>query len=154
MNIALYVLAFCAGSAISIQAVVNGRLATNLDGNTVAAALISFCIGTLVLAVFAVSRGGLSGVIAALPAQPSWTFAGGVLGAGFLFSTAFLAPKIGLTNMLVLIIAGQLITSITVDQFGLLGSLARPVTQVRLAGIVVVLGGVMLTLFGERLLKW
>lgn len=153
MNNLLYVLAFCAGAAISMQAAINGQLATNLGGNTVVAALISFCIGTLVLTAVALSRGGLGNSIAALPGQPPWVFAGGVLGAGFLFTTAFLAPRIGLTSMLVLIIAGQLLMSITVDHFGLLGSALRPMSPMRLTGVVVVLGGVLLTLFGDRISK-
>ncbi|MEB0134815.1 DMT family transporter [Actimicrobium sp. CCC2.4] len=153
MNSLLYGLAFFAGAAISMQAAINGRLALNIGGNTVMAALISFCIGTLILTFAAVSRGGIGNSLAALPGQPPWVFAGGVLGAGFLFTTAFLAPRIGLTSMLVLIIAGQLLMSITVDHFGLFGSDLRPVSPVRLIGVIVVLGGVLLTLFGDRIGK-
>ena len=151
MNYSLYLMALCAGMAISTQAVVNSRLAAGLAGNTLTAALISFCVGTATLALISIARGGLTANLAALPAQPAWTYTGGILGAGFLFSTAFLAPRIGLTNMLVLIIAGQLLTSVTIDHFGLLGSLQRPASPLRIIGALVVMGGVLLTLFGDRL---
>ena len=151
MAIALYLLAFLAGAAVSTQAVINSQLAAGLAGNTLAAALISFCVGTLTLAIIAVARGGLAPTLAALPAQPWSNFAGGLLGAGFLFSAAFLAPRIGLTNMLVLMIAGQLLMSVAIDHFGLLQILRRPVSPIRLLGAVILLLGVFLTLFGDRL---
>ncbi|MDP9108298.1 MAG: DMT family transporter [Pseudomonadota bacterium] len=151
MNLTMLLMAFGAGAAIAAQAVVNGRLAAGLAGNTLSAALVSVCSGTLTLALVSLARGGLPASVALLPNQSPWTFAGGVLGAGFLFSTAFLAPRMGLTNMLVLIIAGQLMMSVTIDHFGLLQSLVRPVSLIRLLGVVVVLVGVMLTLLGERL---
>ena len=151
MNIAFFILAFCAGAAIATQAVVNGQLTAGIGGNTVVAALVSFFVGTVILAVIAISRGGMTGALAALPAQSLWKYLGGFLGAGFIFSTTFLAPRIGLANLLALIIAGQLIASMTIDHFGLLGALQRPVSPIKLCGALVLLLGVALTLFGDRL---
>ena len=150
MAIAFYLMAFFAGAAISTQAVINSQLAAGLAGNTLAAALISFCVGTATLAMIAVVRGGLVTALAALPAQSWSSFSGGLLGAGFLFSAAFLAPRIGLNNMVVLMIAGQLLMSVTIDHFGLLQLLRRPVSPIRLLGVVILLAGVFLTLFGDR----
>lgn len=152
MNSAFFILAFCAGAAIATQANINGQLAAGLDGNTIVAALISFVVGTLVLGMLAVSRGGLPVILAAITSQPLWKFAGGLLGAGFIFSTTLLAPRIGLVNLLVLVIAGQLFASITIDHFGLLGSPLRPVSLIKFCGALLLLAGVALTLFGERLL--
>ncbi len=151
MNFAFLLLAFFAGAAIATQANINGQLATGVAGNTIFAALISFIVGTIVLAAIAVSRGGLPAALAALPSQQIWKFAGGFLGAGFIFSTTFLAPRIGLTNLLVLVIAGQLLASVTIDHFGLLGATLRPVSPIKLGGAIVLLLGVTLTLFGDRL---
>ena len=151
MNSAFYLLAFCAGAGLSAQAVINARLASALAGNTLVAAVVSFCVGLSLLIIAAIWRGGLIAALAQLPMQPLWIFAGGVLGAVFLFSTAFLAPRIGLTNMLVLIIAGQLLMSVSIDHFGWFGALAHPALPIRLIGVTVVLAGVLLTLFGDRL---
>ncbi len=152
MNSAFFILAFCAGAAIATQANINGQLAAGLGGNTIVAALISFVIGTLILASIAVARGGLLLALAAIPSQSLWKFAGGFLGAGFIFSTTLLAPRIGLTNLLVLVIAGQLFASITIDHFGLLNSVLRPVSLIKFCGALLLLAGVALTLFGDRLL--
>jgi transporter family-2 protein len=153
MNLVLLLIAFAAGSAISTQAAVNSQLAGGLQGNTVAAALVSFVIGTLALAVIAVSKGGLTAALANLPNQPVWRLGGGFLGAAAIFSTVLLAPRIGLANMLALVIAGQLLTSLAIDHLGLIGMVTRHVSGVRVIGAVVLLAGVSITLFGDSLLK-
>lgn len=153
MNLILLVVAFVAGSAISSQAAVNSQLAGGLHGNTVVAALVSFVIGTLALAVIAISKGGLATAVASLPSQPLWRFGGGFLGAAAIFSTVLLAPRIGLANMLALVIAGQLLTSLAIDHFGLLGMVTRHVSGIRIVGAAVLLAGVSLTLFGDSLVK-
>jgi transporter family-2 protein len=151
MNLLFLLMAFVAGCAISTQSAINGQLAAGLGGNAVAGALVSFAVGTVVLFGAAVLRGNLGGAVELLPQQPWWRFAGGWLGAGFIFCTTFLAPRIGLLNLLVLVIAGQLVASMGIDQFGLVGMNVRRVSAVRLTGALVVLAGVALTVFGDRL---
>jgi transporter family-2 protein len=153
MILVLYCMAFCVGVAISVQAAVNGGLAAALGGNSVFAAFVSFACGTVVLALAALARGGVGEALAALPTQPPWRFAGGLLGAAFVFGTVYLAPRIGLLNMLVLVlvIAGQLLSSMVIDNFGLIHMTVRKVSPVRMVGALVMLAGVGLTLFGDRI---
>jgi bacterial/archaeal transporter family-2 protein len=153
VNLLLLLVAFIAGSAISTQAAVNSQLAGGLHGNTVAAALVSFVIGTVALAAIAVSKGGLATTIASLPSQPLWRFSGGFLGAAAIFSTVLLAPRIGLANLLALVITGQLLTSLAIDHLGLIGMATRHVSGIRAAGAAMLLAGVSLTLFGDSLVK-
>lgn len=152
MILVFYLLAFLAGAAIPSQAAVNGQLAGAIGNNTVAAAFVSFAVGAIVLGVATAARGGMPALLAALPAQAPWKFAGGFLGAGFIFSTVFLAPRIGLLNMLAMIIAGQLVASMFIDHFGLLFMAERKVSAVRLAGALVMMAGVGLVLFGDRVI--
>jgi bacterial/archaeal transporter family-2 protein len=154
MNLFLFLIAFGAGSAISVQAAVNSQLAGGLGGNTVAAALVSFLIGTAALAAIAVSKGGLATAISGLGSQPTWRFGGGLLGATAIFCTVLLAPRIGLANMLALVIAGQLLSSLLIDHFGWIGVVARPVSAIKLLGAAVMLSGVLLTLFGNTLIDF
>jgi len=151
MNPALLLMAFVAGSAISIQAAVNSQLAGGIGGNPVVAGLVSFFLGTLALATLAVTRGGFSAAVALLPSQPLWSFGGGLLGASAIFCTVVLAPRIGLANMLALVIAGQLLASLTIDHFGLVGVAIRQVSGIKLTGAIVMLLGVAITLFGDSL---
>lgn len=151
MNLILFLMAFGAGVAISTQAAVNSRLAAAAGADSVHAALISFACGTVVLAAVALARGGFGQTLANLPGQPLWKFSGGFLGAAFVFGTVFLAPRIGLLNLVVLVIAGQLLTSMAIDNFGLVQMAVRKVSAVRMAGALVMVLGVALTLFGDRI---
>jgi transporter family-2 protein len=98
----------------------------------------------------AVGTGGLGLALSNLGGQPLWRFAGGLLGAGAIFCTVMLTPRLGLATLLALVIAGQLLASITIDNFGLLGVIARSATVARLLGAVVMLLGVLIALFGDR----
>lgn len=151
MNLILFLMAFCVGIAMSVQAAVNTQLAAAIGANSVVAALVSFGCGTVVLAGVAISRGGLGPSFAALAGQPAWKFAGGFLGAAFVFGTVFLAPRIGLLSLIVLVIAGQLSTSMAIDHFGLINMATRKVSSVRVLGACVVALGVAVTLFGDRI---
>ena len=150
MNAAYYLLAIAAGLGITLQTTLNGQLAKGVGGDSVAAALFSFTAGAVCLGVFSLMRGGIVASLAAVPAQPWWSLLGGLLGAGALLSYVVLAPKIGLSALLGLAIAGQIISSLVIDHFGLMGASERPVSLVKLAGSMVMLAGLAIALFGDR----
>jgi bacterial/archaeal transporter family-2 protein len=151
MNLIFLLMAFCVGVAMSVQAAVNTQLAASIGANSVVAAFVSFACGTVVLGGVVLSRGGLGPSLAALAEQPAWKFAGGFLGAAFVFGTVFLAPRIGLLSLIVLVIAGQLLASMAIDHFGLINMAMRKVAPARILGVGVVVAGVVITLFGERI---
>lgn len=150
MNAAYYLLAIAAGLGITLQTTLNGQLAKGVGGDSVAAALFSFTAGAVCLGVFSLMRGGIVASLAAIPAQPWWSLLGGLLGAGALLSYVVLAPKIGLSALLGLAIAGQIISSLLIDHFGLMGASERPVSLGKLAGSMVMLAGLAIALFGDR----
>ena len=151
MNAAYYLLAVCAGLGITLQTTLNSQLAKGVGGDSVAAALFSFTAGAVCLGVFSLMRGGIVASLAAIPAQPWWSLLGGLLGAGALLSYVVLAPKIGLSALLGLAIAGQIVSSLVIDHFGLMGASERPVSLVKLAGSMVMLTGLAIALFSDRL---
>ena len=151
-NIAYILIAFSVGVALSVQAAVNGQLAVAMGGNTLAAAFYSFLTGTIVLTIIAVLNGNLMIALSVLPKQ-SWEYLiGGLLGAAAISGTILLAPRIGLANLLALVIAGQLLSSLAIDHFGILGVAVRPVSGIKTIGALVMIAGVLLTLFGDRIL--
>ncbi|UVL53612.1 DMT family transporter [Pseudomonas sp. B21-036] len=150
MNAAYYLLAIAAGLGITLQTTLNGQLAKGVGGDSVAAALFSFTAGAVCLGVFSLMRGGIVASLAAVPAQPWWSLLGGLLGGGALLSYVVLAPKIGLSALLGLAIAGQIISSLVIDHFGLMGASERPVSLIKLAGSMVMLAGLAIALFGDR----
>ncbi|TFW31592.1 DMT family transporter [Massilia horti] len=151
MNLVLLLMAFCVGVAFSVQAAVNSQLAMAIGANSVGAALVSFLCGTVVLAAVATARGGVGEAVSAAFSQPFWKLCGGFLGASFVFGTVFLAPRIGMLNLVVLVIAGQLLMSMAIDNFGLVSMAVRKVSGLRMLGALVMVGGVALTLFGDRI---
>jgi transporter family-2 protein len=50
-----------------------------------------------------------------------------------------------------LAIAGQIISSLLIDHFGLMGATERPVSMIKLAGTLVMLLGLAVTLFSDKL---
>ena len=114
-------IAFFAGLGLATQAAINSQLAKSMGDEAIIAALISFAVGTLFLFVIAWWKTDLWQHLSALPQQPAWKFLGGILGAFAVFTTVLLAPKLGISVMLFFIIIGQLISSTTIDYFGLIG---------------------------------
>jgi len=150
MNIIYYFIAFGAGLGITLQTTLNGQLAKGVGGDSVAAALFSFTAGAVCLGIYSLVRGGVASSLIAIPAQPWWTLMGGVLGSCALLSYVILAPKIGLSALLGLAIAGQIISSLLIDHFGLLGAAERPVSMIKLGGTLVMLVGLGIALLANR----
>ncbi|MFG1429268.1 DMT family transporter [Roseixanthobacter glucoisosaccharinicivorans] len=145
--------AFIIGACISLQAPINNQLAQAFGHNTILAALFSFLVGTAFLTVVAVAQGGIPAALAALPSQPLWKLCGGFLGAAFIIGSIYLVPKIGLASLLALVICGQLISSLLLDHYGLVGLIERRLTPVKLVGALIIMAGVIFMLFGDRLLS-
>ncbi|SKA78393.1 DMT family transporter [Pantoea ananatis] len=151
MSAIYYVLAFAAGLGITLQTTLNSQLAKGLEGDPVTAALFSFTAVALSLGVYSLLRGGVFTALAAIPSQPLWSLASGQIGACALFSYVVLAPKIGFSAPLGLAIVGQLLSSQVIDHFGLLGTIRQPVSLIKMGGVLVMLTGLGIMLFGDRL---
>ena len=142
MNLFLPILAtIVAGIGVAIQTPTNATLART-SGSVVLAALISFLVGTLAIAILwaAIDRTPP----ALLRAAPPWAWAGGLYGAVFVMVAAYAAPRLGVASMLTIAIVGQLVAALVIDHFGLLGMRIEPVSPVRLAGLALVVAGVVL----------
>ncbi|TCP93434.1 transporter family-2 protein [Cricetibacter osteomyelitidis] len=150
MSIAYLVIAFCAGIALATQAAINSQLSNSLVGQPVVAAFISFATGAITLFFITWWKTDLFEVWHQLPKQSWWKLIGGPLGALVVFTTVFLAPKVGVTNMLFFIIIGQLLTAMVIDHFGLLGMAERPVQIWQFIGMLVIFSGLALFFFGKK----
>ncbi|WP_109512718.1 DMT family transporter [Pseudomonas ovata] len=136
-------MAFMAGAVIPFQAASNAAVGRAL-GHPLWAALTSLTLSTIVIiALLLVLRISAPDINRAL--QGSWWFwIGGVLGAFYVGSAAALIPKLGAAGFLVLVVAGQILVSVIIDHFGWMGLTEKPLSLPRLAGIVLILGGVLL----------
>jgi transporter family-2 protein len=136
-------LALAAGATVPTQAGINARLNLFTQSPVISAG-ISFAVGTLVLAVYAlVLRIGLP-PLGAAAGHPWWIWGGGALGAFFVSAVIVLAVKLGATAMVALVLAGQLIMSIVLDHFGALGYPIHPINGWRLVGVGLLMVGAYL----------
>ncbi len=133
--------AFAIGCLIPFQAAINNQLKAHLEASALLAALVSFAVGTLALAAVAMATERAAG-FAGLGRAPPWQFLGGILGALFVFGTTLLAPRIGVASMMALIMAGQVLVSLLIDQQGWLGLAPRALTPMRAGGALLVVVGV------------
>ena len=118
MQIALFGLAFVIGVLVPVQAALNHSLKVTADSGAVFAALISFIVGTVALIAVNLASGEKWISVQKLGDASMWQFAGGLIGAMFVFGTTLLAPRIGLADMACLIIAGQILASLAFDRYG------------------------------------
>lgn len=143
MQTLFFFLPLIAGTFIATQAGVNSQL-RNSVGSPIVAALISFLIGTIVLAALVV------GLRQPIPtwrdlSEAGWTeFLGGFLGAGFVIINIVAAQRIGAGSLFALLVTGQLITALVYDYFGLLGFKQTPITTTRIIGVVLLIAGAYL----------
>lgn len=136
-------LAIMAGFCLPTQAGINTQL--NLwSGSTILTATISFAVGTVGLAIYALVLRTPWPTGGNIMNHPWWIWSGGLLGAFLVASTVVLAPRLGAASMISLVIAGQMLASLFLDHFGWLGYQVHPVSGLRLLGVVLLVGGVVM----------
>jgi transporter family-2 protein len=137
-----FVGAFLSGTLVALQAPTNAMLSRAV-GSPVNAALISFAVGLLAL-IIAVLALGVRPNPAEMRSLPWYAWTGGLYGAIFVAIAAFAAPRIGVTQLLICSIAGQIMMALMLDKFGAFGLPKSDISPMRLAGVVLVLAGVFL----------
>jgi len=137
------VLALVAGAMMPTQAVINNKMAAFVE-SPIAAAFISFFVGTVALFIYLVASGTPVGNLSQARNAPPIAWIGGLLGAFFVTAAVTLVPRLGVAMTFSLIIAGQMLVTLVLDHFGFLGIDIRPVNIARVAGMLLILGGVVL----------
>ncbi|MHC2250621.1 transporter family-2 protein [Bradyrhizobium embrapense] len=139
----LYLLALGAGIAVAVQQVLNGNLRAALN-SPAWAGLVSYLGGLVTMAVVLVATREPVPSWKLVSAVPWWAWSGGILGGVFILLMILLLPSLGAATLLALVVAGQMIAGIAMDHFGMLGLTQHPVSFSRLAGIALIIGGVLL----------
>lgn len=136
-------MALLVGAGLVVQVALNMTV-SRIVGSAPLAALANFVVGTLLLMLFLLlmrqdwpSREQLATV-------PLWAWLGGTLGAAYVATATFAGPRLGALLLLALTVAGQMIASLVVDHYGLLGFAQQPVTATRLLGVALLAIGIFL----------
>ena len=135
------VLTAVAGGLIAAQAPINAGLGKATG--SIAAALVSFSIGTAALAAVVVLSGKAGGLGSTF--DVSWYYLlGGLLGAVYVLNALIAVSAIGAGGVAAATIFGQLTTAMVIDRLGLFGLDQTPLTAGRVVGVVLLLAGTVL----------
>ena len=138
-------LAMGIGIAMSIQTAINSQLREYVH-SPLQAALLSFLVGTIVLAIFVFFQSTPKLTMYHLGQIPWFLWLGGCLGVYAISLSIYTAPQLGFLTLSALIIFGQIMMSMLLDHFGWLGVEKTTLNWQRLLGGVVIFIGVPLTL--------
>ena len=136
------VVAFLAGAVIPMQGGVNTLLGKEAK-SSLHASLFSFTIGTTLLFLYilitkqSVSWDGVKNA-------PWYAWLGGLFGAFCLTAILFTMPKLGPGLTFGLMVAGQMIISVGLEHFNILVAQPHPISFLRVLGIVLIVGGVII----------
>ncbi|MGF6125917.1 transporter family-2 protein [Pseudomonas frederiksbergensis] len=140
---ALLLLGVIAGAVVPFQSAINANLSRGL-GHPLWATLASLLVSLLVLLPIILALRLPLPSLAFISKAPLWMWAGGVFGVCFVALAVMLLPKLGASGFVVLALTGQVMASMVLDHFGLFGLVERQLTLPRLAGALLVVGGVVL----------
>ncbi len=143
MQYIFFILAFLCGAIYPIQGSFNGRRLTHV-GSPIITAIISFLAGLLGLIVLAFAYGVKWQQLLLVKNAPWYAWTGGLLGAFYVATVVIVLPRLGMVLTFSLIVAGQLVLSIIMDHFGLLGNTIRELSLGRMAGIILLVIGIVL----------
>jgi len=146
---ALFVpLSLVAGGLLAVQAGANTQL-SKATGSPFAATTIQVVIAVALLLVVAAATGTIF-AIRGLPDVPWWHATGGIATAIYVASTILLFPRLGAVVAVGLFITGQMLASLGLDTFGVLGVLRQPADAATIIGTIAVLVGAAAIVFGQK----
>lgn len=134
IQILLLGLVLVVGMGLSLEAGLLGPL--GLQVGHMSATLSIFLVGSLLLSlalIFAPKRD-----LSRLFAQPRWLLIGGVLGPVYVVALTLATPLVGVGMTMVGILCGQMVASMAIDHFGLIGSARRRIDGYRIAVLVLI----------------
>ena len=132
-----------AGGLIALQAPINAGLGKSTGG--LPAALVSFAVGSVALAVIVVLSGKAGGLSSTF--DVSWYYLlGGLLGAVYVSNALIAVSVIGAGGVAAATVTGQLTASVVIDRLGLFGLDQVALSPERIAGVVLLLAGTFLVI--------
>ncbi len=121
------------GIAVGLQSPLAGAMGQRVGG--IAGSFIIHIGGAIFSGLFLFLRGGEK--IKDWHTLPWYMLAAGIFGLMLYLTINVTLPRLGSTMMVVLIIAGQLLTGVVIDHFGLFGVVTRHIDPARVIGIIV-----------------
>ena len=140
--------AVVSGALVAVQTRVNAALAVDL-GDALLAAVLSFAIGLVTVAVIVAARSSARAALPLLSTAPWWSFLGGFGGATLVAVAAYAAPRLGVALLSIGIVAGQTTGGLLVDRLGVGPGGVHHLTRPRVVGALVCLLAVGVSVVGR-----
>lgn len=143
---AWHALGLIAGAVLPVQGAVNGLLRADI-GAPFAVGVVSFVVAAvamlIVVAAMRLTAGRIGGVGTGFAAMPWWGWLGALCGATYVTTVFTAIPVIGASATVGLTVLGQQAVSLLADQYGLLRLPLRTISAIRLAGVALLMAGVL-----------
>lgn len=138
LQIALtWAIGLAGGVLVGLQSPISGTMAARLGGAS--SSLIIHLVGLILSVVLVVARGGEN--LGAWRTMPPYMLLSGVVGVFLIITLGYTVPRLGAGGAITLIIVGQLMAGVLIDQFGLFGAPVRPLDVSRAIAVVLLLIG-------------
>ncbi|MBO9697798.1 MAG: DMT family transporter [Sphingopyxis sp.] len=138
----LFITAIVAGAVVPFQAGANAVLGRTL-GHPLWGTVVSLCVSFACILPIMVLARVEAPAISNLAQAPRWIWIGGIVGVVYITGALILAPKLGAAGFVTAAIAGQMLASIIIDQWGLVGLPQQPVSSPRLVGLGMIFLGLI-----------
>lgn len=139
---------FLAGAGIPLIGVLNSGMARTI-GNPFGATAVMFAVACLAALALALPFYGVAG-LARVGSAPLSSYGAGLLIGFYALSATVIIPRFGAGNFVAFILAAQLVTAAAIDQFGLFGMARQPATALKLGGLLLIVGGIVLLQLAAR----
>ncbi len=139
----LLLVAIAAGAVLPVQAGLNVQLGKAVQ-QPIFAAFASFLIGSLGLLIYLFILKFDFGLLSNIKSVSPVVWIAGLLGAFYVAAVIILAPKLGTALTFSLIVFGQMLISLILDHYGMLGLPVKQINWQRLLGATFLIVGVLL----------
>ena len=141
MNALYMIAAVLCGAVLTTQIATNKQLGEHLHNLYIPAAA-NMIIGVVATLALTLALSGEYPSAQMIRSAPWYLWlAGGVLGAVYLTANILLAPRIGAATLAGLVVTGQIVFSVLVDNFGWFGFEQHDANWPRIAGCLLLVGG-------------
>ena len=130
------------GASSATQTAINSLMGIRVG--IFVAALISVTITLTLLALWVLPSLRVGTVMEQLHGTPAFLFLGGVFGGIFVVLMIVVAPRIGVGPTTLAAVCGQIIASLVIDHFGLLGVARAPINALQVIGAGMLVVGTFL----------
>ncbi|MFU8770169.1 MAG: DMT family transporter [Desulfotignum sp.] len=138
----LIMIAVVGGIAVALQAQLMGSIDKHVG--TLESVFVTYGGGGFIIGIIMILLRG--GNLSSLSQVPWYTLLAGPTGLVLIAAIGYSVPRLGLVPAFTILVAAQFMTAALMDQFGLLGAEIRQISLSRVAGMVVMLAGIWLTL--------